>query len=152
MARTGPTAPARPNSWCIDSRSSLAQLRHTLWLPFAISPATRIILSPPMFRSATAALQTRVNRLHRACGCAVAALAVSGCFVVQLAWWIAGGLGVSAGALLRGIGVLVAAAVLGKLAGIVGNRLRLSLLLRRLDRCLARRPRRAVRFPLPTES
>lgn len=156
-ARAQPVGHVRSLQLHIDSRESLARLGRTLWFPFAIAPGTRIVFDARTFGRAAVPLQTRANKLHAACGCSTAALAVMSTFVLQMVWWVSGGLESSVGATLRGIGLLVAAAICGKLAGILANRVRLSLLLRHVDRRFARQwehpshnPSR-VRLPLPTE-
>lgn len=120
----------------VGSKAALARLRRALWHPFPRAPGSRIVLDESVFGHATASLQERVNRLHGACGCAAGGVAVMATFALQMAWWVAGGLGFSGGALLEGFGILVAAAVGGKLAGILGNRVRLFVLLRKLERRL----------------
>jgi hypothetical protein len=138
--QTGSVDGTSPSPCHVGSQPALARLRRGLWHPFPGTPGARIVLDESVFGQATASLQERVNRLHGACGCAAGGVAVMGTFAMQMTWWVAGGLGFSGGALLKGIGILAAAAVGGKLAGILGNRVRLFVLLRRLERRLERSP------------
>jgi hypothetical protein len=138
--QTGSVDGAGPRPLHVGTRAALARLRRALWDPFAGVRRDRIVLDESVFGQSTASLQDRVNKLHGACGCAAGGVAVMCVFAVQMAWWVASGLGFSGVALLEGLGALVAAAAGGKLAGILGNRVRLFVLLRRLERRLERSP------------
>jgi hypothetical protein len=140
--QTGSADCAGPRPLHVGTRPAPVPLRRALWHPFAGIRGGRIVLDESVFGPSTAALQDRVNKLHAACGCAAGGVAVMCVFAVQMVWWVAGGLGFSGVALLEGLGVLVAAAAGGKLAGILGNRVRLFVLLRRLERRLERSPLR----------
>ena len=139
-AQARPGGPARPATLLIDSPIALARLRRSLWLPHVTTPGTRIVLPADAFGAVAKRAEPRVNTLYASCGCKAGALAVLLTAAGLAAWWGLGDMALSGRVLLVDLGVLLGAALAGKLAGIAVNRMRLVLLLWRLERGFARAP------------
>lgn len=94
---------------------------------------TRIVLDPDHFGPDGAALEERLNELNADCGCETGAFAVLVAFVSMVAWtaWVRPELTWSLGG--TAVGLLLAAAIAGKVAGLVHSRLLLWRLLARLE-------------------
>ncbi len=131
--------PARRSSrrtTAIDSLSALSRLRRSAWIPQLTTSGARIVFHEDALGAEAKRAEARVNALYDSCGCGAGGVAVVATAVGLASWWALGSVRLDGRAVLISLGALVAAAVGGKLAGIVWSRVALYLLLRRLERRL----------------
>lgn len=117
----------------IDSDRALSSLRASLLSPSLPSEETRIVLDPNRFGSAAAEVEARVNALYADCGCEGGAFAVILTIMSMILWFVLVRPEVTWSLGVAGGGLLLAAAVVGKLLGLARSRILLWRLLSRLE-------------------
>lgn len=125
----------------IDSHDALVEFRASLRLP-SLPSATRIELDERFAGEDADQLEERLNDVYLDCGCDMGALALGLAAAGFVGWLLVTGASFGWATGIRGALILFAAAVVGKIAGLVRNRFALASLIASIGQ---RAPRRSER-------
>ena len=125
----------------IDSPDALAEFRASLRMP-RLPPTTGIKLDRRYAGEDTEELEERLNDVYLDCGCDMGALALGLAAAGFVGWLLVTGQSLGWATAVRGGVIFFAAAVVGKIAGLLRNRVVLASVVARIEQRAQRRSER----------